>query len=357
MPPLISIANLTKTFAGVAAVDDVSLDIRDNEFIALLGPSGCGKTTLLRMIGGFENPDSGRITMDGEDIIGLPPNKRPLNMVFQSYAVFPHMNVRDNVAYGLKMEKTPKAEMQKRTEDALAMVRLESFADRYAHQLSGGQRQRVALARALVKRPRALLLDEPLSALDAKLREAMQTELCKLQRTAGIAFVVVTHDQDEALSMAERVAVMRDGKIQQLDSPRNLYEAPANCFVADFVGKMNILSARHLGGRRYAAEGIGDIGAADDNPAARYVAVRPEKIATGMPPPDEANPIQLRAVIDAVAYYGGETVLTTKTEGGATLTITNLNRSRDIAYNPAVGNIGDTLPLWWSPEDTITLAE
>ncbi|MGI9296664.1 MAG: ABC transporter ATP-binding protein [Gammaproteobacteria bacterium] len=356
MEPLIRIRNLCKNFGDCAATDDVSLDIYDREFVALLGPSGCGKTTLLRMLGGFETPDGGEITMGGADLIPLPPNRRPLNMVFQSYAVFPHMNVRDNVAYGLKMDGAAAGEIKSRVRDALSLVRLESFAERFSHQLSGGQRQRVALARALVKRPRVLLLDEPLSALDAKLREAMQTELVKLQHAVGITFVVVTHDQDEALSMAERIAVMDDGKIMQLDTPRNLYERPANRFVADFIGRMNILPARRLREKIYAAEGLGEVFAAEDNPRAKYVAVRPAyiRVADEKTAPQDAKPANIFSVtVEGVSYYGGETVLSAKTENGASLSVILPNQSRDSAP-PANG---EKIAVRWRAEDMITLAE
>ena len=259
---LIEVRGISKHFGREKAVNDVSLDIYDKEFLVLLGPSGCGKTTLLRLIGGFENPTEGVIRMDGRDIAALPPNKRPVNMVFQSYAVFPHMNVRDNIAYGLRIDRVAAPELKRRVDEAVSLVQLDGLETRFSHQLSGGQRQRVALARALVKRPRLLLLDEPLSALDAKLRETMQNELVKLHNTVGITFVVVTHDQDEALSMAERVAVMESGGIRQLDTPRNLYEAPSSRFVADFVGRMNILPARAAGDGRYAVDGLGEIAAA-----------------------------------------------------------------------------------------------
>lgn len=236
---LLSLSNLTKQFDGKTVLDALDLDIFDGEFITLLGPSGCGKTTLLRLMAGFEHPDDGRITLAGEDLTHTPPEHRPLNTVFQHYALFPHMTVFDNVAYGLKMEKRPAAEIRERVNDALAMVQLEEFGRRKPQQLSGGQQQRVAIARAVVKRPRLLLLDEPLSALDFKLRRTMQVELKRLQRELGITFVFVTHDQEEALSMSDRVVVLKDGRIQQLGTPREVYERPANLFTARFVGETN----------------------------------------------------------------------------------------------------------------------
>lgn len=248
-PPIISIRGITKRFGPVVAVDQVCLEIRANEFFALLGPSGCGKTTLLRMLAGFESPDEGDILIDGQDMTDVAPNRRPVNMVFQSYAVFPHMTVFDNVGYGLRVTRTPGPEIETRVREALEMTRLGGLADRRPDQLSGGQLQRVALARALVKRPKVLLLDEPLSALDAKLREAMRLELVNLQQTVGIAFVFVTHDQNEALSMANRIAVMDEGRIRQVARPAELYEFPNCRFVADFIGQMNLFEGRVKGRR------------------------------------------------------------------------------------------------------------
>lgn len=243
---LLSLRNLSKHFDGKTVLDALDLDILDGEFITLLGPSGCGKTTLLRLMAGFEHPDAGTVTLDGQDLTEVPPEQRPLNTVFQHYALFPHMSVFDNVAYGLKMEKRPKDEIRQRVEEALAMVQLQDFARRKPHQLSGGQQQRVAIARAVVKRPRLLLLDEPLSALDYKLRRTMQGELKRLQRELGITFVFVTHDQEEALSMSDRVVVLKSGLVQQLGTPREVYERPANLFTAGFVGETNLFPGQVL---------------------------------------------------------------------------------------------------------------
>ena len=237
---LLSLKGVSKAFDGKTVLDSLDLDILDGEFITLLGPSGCGKTTLLRLMAGFELPDTGSVTLAGHDITQAAPEHRPLNTVFQNYALFPHMSVYDNVAYGLKMEKRPKDEILQRVSDVLAMVQLQDFARRKPHQLSGGQQQRVAIARAVVKRPQLLLLDEPLSALDYKLRRTMQVELKRLQRELGITFVFVTHDQEEALSMSDRVVVVKDGEIQQLGTPREIYERPANLFTARFVGETNL---------------------------------------------------------------------------------------------------------------------
>ena len=242
--PLLHIDSVGRSFGDVRALDGVSLEIAENEFFALLGPSGCGKTTLLRSIAGFETPDTGQVRLGDEDLLRLPPNRRPVNLMFQSYALFPHLSVAGNIAYGLKRERLPRADIDQRVEEVLATVGLTALAKRRPAQLSGGQRQRVALARAIVKRPRLLLLDEPLSALDRKVRAEMQLELKRLQHEVGITFVVVTHDQDEAMSMADRIAVLADGRVQQVATPVELYRNPANLFVADFIGSSNRLAGR-----------------------------------------------------------------------------------------------------------------
>jgi ABC-type Fe3+/spermidine/putrescine transport system ATPase subunit len=238
---LLALDHVTKSFGDTKAVDDLTLDIQAGEFFALLGPSGCGKTTAMRMVAGFETPDAGRILLDGQDVAGTPPEKRPVNLVFQSYAVFPHLSVARNVAYGLEVTGTSKAEIAPRVAEALSLVKLDQRGDAMPSQLSGGQQQRVALARALVKRPKLLLLDEPLSALDRKLRAEMQSELKRLQREVGIAFLLVTHDQDEAMSVADRIAVMQAGRLEQVGTPADLYARPATRFVAGFFGEMNFL--------------------------------------------------------------------------------------------------------------------
>ena len=239
----IQINNISKHFADVKAVDDVSFEIKEGEFFSLLGPSGCGKTTLLRLLAGFEYPTSGNLLIDGTDITALPPDKRPTNMVFQNYAIFPHLNVEKNIQFGLRKLGLSNDEIDKRVKDVLSSVKLEGYEERFSNQLSGGQRQRVALARALVRQPKVLLLDEPLGALDKKLRDEMQLELRTLQKNIGITFVFVTHDQQEAISMSDRVAVMNDGKIQQLSVPNELYKNPENIFVSDFIGETNFLKA------------------------------------------------------------------------------------------------------------------
>src|SRR5215813_5343959 len=247
---IISLQNVSKHFGPVKAVDEVSFEIRRGEFFSLLGPSGCGKTTLLRILAGFEVPTSGEILIDGQPMSAVPPYARPTNMVFQNYAIFPHLNVRENIAFGLRKKKLTKAETARTVEEALALIKMPGYGERASHQLSGGQRQRVALARALVCQPKVLLLDEPLGALDKKLREEMQLELRQLQRSVGITFIFVTHDQEEALTMSDRIAVMARGKVLQINSPEGLYEAPNCREVAEFIGSMNFIEGRiaHLAG-------------------------------------------------------------------------------------------------------------
>ena len=245
-PVLLQIRHLSKSYGDTQILQNINLDIYDGEFLTLLGPSGCGKTTLLRLIGGFELPNAGSLQLEGVDIAGLPAEKRPINTVFQQYALFPHMNVYDNIAYGLKLKGVPKTEIDQRVREVLAMVQLDHTINRRPQDLSGGQQQRIAIARAVVNRPKMLLLDEPLSALDAKLREQMQSELKRLQRELGITFVFVTHDQQEALSMSDRIAVMKNGVFQQIDTPIGIYESPANLFTASFIGETNLFKGKVL---------------------------------------------------------------------------------------------------------------
>ena len=245
-PVLLQIRHLSKSYGDTQILQNINLDIYDGEFLTLLGPSGCGKTNLLRLIGGFELPNAGSLQLEGVDIAGLPAEKRPINTVFQQYALFPHMNVYDNIAYGLKLKGVPKTEIDQRVREALAMVQLDHTINRRPQDLSGGQQQRIAIARAVVNRPKMLLLDEPLSALDAKLREQMQSELKRLQRELGITFVFVTHDQQEALSMSDRIAVMKNGVFQQIDTPIGIYESPANLFTASFIGETNLFKGKVL---------------------------------------------------------------------------------------------------------------
>ncbi|MGB8815174.1 MAG: ABC transporter ATP-binding protein [Paracoccaceae bacterium] len=289
---------------AVRALDDVSVQIRKGEFFTLLGPSGCGKTTLLRLIAGFETPTSGQILLDGQDITDLPPNKRPVNTVFQSYALFPHLTVLQNIGFGLEMQGKPKAEVKATAEKMLALVRMEAFATRKVAQLSGGQQQRVALARALAPQPKVLLLDEPLSALDLKLRKEMQVELKRLQLETGITFVFVTHDQEEALTMSDRIGVMSAGKIQQIGTPREIYTRPVNRFVASFIGETNFLPATIEAGQVRLASGatVDAVGAADRSGKVT-VTIRPEQIRIAA----VAEPGALPATIRSWVYFGTDT--------------------------------------------------
>ena len=302
---VISIQGLTKRFGEVTAVDAVDLDLQENEFFALLGPSGCGKTTLLRMIAGFARPDAGRLLLDGQDMTALRPNRRPVNLMFQSYALFPHMTVGQNIAYGLEMEGCGRDEIKRRVGEMLEMTELAAFRARKPDSLSGGQRQRVALARALVKRPRVLLLDEPLGALDKKLREQMQLELKRMQHEIGITFVIVTHDQEEALVMADRIAVLKDGEVMQVGSPRDLYEFPADRFVAGFIGKMNFFAGPRSP-EGVAFDGSVLAGIAPEGTEVSSVAmaaVRPERLRLAPQRPADGRNAVAGRIVD-IAYHG-----------------------------------------------------
>ena len=357
---IIRIENVTKAFGRVLAVDNVSLDIEEGEFFALLGPSGCGKTTLLRMIAGFELPTEGRLLIDGQDMSHVPPNKRPVNMVFQSYAVFPHMTVFDNVAYGLRVTGVTGTEVSRRVDEALALVRLEDYGVRKPDQLSGGQRQRVALARALVCQPRVLLLDEPLSALDAKLREQMRSELAQLQDKIGITFVIVTHDQDEALAMASRCAVMHKGGLQQVATPSDLYEYPNSRFVADFIGSVNMIEGQlSVDMRDHAiihAPKLDvpiylDHGVTGAEGGTVWVAIRPEKMVLakrvqGAPPPQSDAPPGHNVVagtICHISYLGSVSVFEVMTVSGLKLRALHMNPTRS-----AVEEFTWDEPVWIS---------
>lgn len=328
--PIVSAKHLTRSFDKVAAVDDVSFDIQENEFFSLLGPSGCGKTTLLRMIAGLEVPSAGQLLIGDVDMANCPANQRPVNMVFQSYAVFPHMSVADNVGYGLKVTGQSRSEIAPKVRQALEMVQMENLASRRPHQLSGGQQQRVALARALVKQPRVLLLDEPLSALDAKLREQMQAELIRLQKAVGITFIMVTHDQQEALSMSDRIAVMDAGKISQLASPRQLYERPENRFVASFIGKINLIEATLIdtdsSGTNIELADAGRVRLADTSNinGSVMLAVRPEHITleTANATPTPAGYIDIAVKPIQLLFLGDSSQLTVQSDQGTRLLVT-----------------------------------
>jgi spermidine/putrescine transport system ATP-binding protein/putrescine transport system ATP-binding protein len=313
--PLIEIRGVSRQFGDVTALDDVSVEIRENEFFALLGPSGCGKTTLLRIIAGFEHPDGGAVTLGGDDLLAVPPHRRPVNLMFQSYALFPHMSVEKNVAYGLEREGLPKAEIRARVDEVLRTVGLHDRARRRPHQLSGGQRQRVALARAIVKRPRLLLLDEPLSALDRKVRAEMQLELKRLQHEVGITFVVVTHDQEEAMSMADRIAVMDGGRVEQVDTPVDLYERPQSLFVADFIGSSNIFAGVVAPGG-LAVPGLGTLPAEDvglPSGTSAYLSVRPEH--TQLLAAGAAHEAVLTGTVIDTQFLGGASTVAVEVPG------------------------------------------
>jgi spermidine/putrescine transport system ATP-binding protein len=300
----IDLVRLTKSYGDQLVLKGIDVSIGSGEFFSLLGPSGCGKTTTLRVIGGFEQPDGGRVLLDGQDISRTPPEKRPVNTVFQSYALFPHLTVERNVAFGLRFHKgSDRNSDATRVVDALRLVRLERYANRKPHQLSGGQQQRVALARALVLRPRVLLLDEPLGALDAKLRKELQLELTALQRDVGITFVYVTHDQEEALTMSDRLAVMREGEVEQIGTPRDIYENPVSRYVADFLGVANLLPAEHLGGGRVRVGGT-EVRAESNGVASGpcHVVVRPERVR--LVPAGTGGDNSLRCRVEQVVYSG-----------------------------------------------------
>jgi putrescine transport system ATP-binding protein len=362
-PPLVQIQSLTKRFDGVTAVDQVSLDIRRNELFAILGSSGCGKSTLLRLLAGFEEATSGRILIDGVDMTDAPPYERPVNLMFQSYALFPHMTVAENVGYGLKKEGLPAARIRERVAEMLAMVKLEALAARKPEKLSGGEQQRVALARALVKRPKLLLLDEPLAALDKKLREHTQFELANLQYQLGTTFVVVTHDQDEAMTLASRIAVMAQGRIAQVGTPGEVYEYPANRFVADFVGNINLIEAQVTG----AANGVlslacealaAQLAAPSDEPiavgASLCVAVRPEKITISRQPPDGGERNVLKGVVWDLGYFGDQSLYRVRLPSGAIIQVSaqNLRRSASLTVE-----WDDEVYLSWDVASTILLRE
>jgi len=312
--PAVTVAHVTKRFGAATAVDDVSLEIEPNEFFSILGPSGCGKTTLMRMITGFEMPTAGHIELSGVDVTHRPPNKRDLNMLFQSYALFPHLSVFDNVAFELKVRRRPRGEMKSKVGEALDLVRLAGYERRKPSELSGGQRQRVALARAVVSRPGVVLLDEPLGALDLKLRQEMQLELKRMQREVGITFVYVTHDQEEALTMSDRIAVMSEGRVLQIDTPRAIYHHPATRFVADFIGRSTFLSGRvDATGRFLDVDGLGPV------PLPRHgieagdaacVAIRPERVRIEPRRLDDPTPpgdFALPATVGEVIFAGSDT--------------------------------------------------
>lgn len=322
--PLIRFENVTKSFGDFTAIDNLTLDIFAQEFFALLGPSGCGKTTMMRMLAGFETPTKGRIELAGQDIAPVPPNKRAVNMMFQSYALFPHLSVYENIAFGLRRGDMNKNDIAARVEEMLKLTRLEKFARRKPHQISGGQRQRVALARSLAKAPKLLLLDEPLGALDAKLRQATQFELMDIQEKTGTTFVIVTHDQEEAMTVASRVAVMDEGRLIQVATPQRIYEAPENVYVADFIGDVNIIegTSKPIGQGQYKVHpmsGGAPFIAASERPFSDgqtcHLAVRPEKISIHADRPTDTDNAVQGKVLD-IAYLGNLSTYHVELPGG-----------------------------------------
>ncbi len=361
----IRIANLTKSFEGIRAVDDLSLDVREGEIFCLLGGSGSGKSTLLRMLAGFERPDAGRIEIDGQDMTAVPPWERPVNMMFQSYALFPHMTVEANVAYGLRQAGLSKAEREARTAEMLKLVKLEPYGRRKPAQLSGGQRQRVALARALAKRPKALLLDEPLSALDKKLREETQFELMDIQERVGATFIVVTHDQEEAMTLADRIGVMDQGRLVQVDAPRDLYEYPRNRFIAEFVGSVNLfegvvaedepdhvlIRSAALGGEAFVHHGM-----SCQEGQTVWLAVRPEKLRLTRERPGATLGPDLggfaEGVVEDVAYMGGLTHYRVRLASGFRAKVTVANRDR---HDDEAPSWEDRVWISWPPSAGVAL--
>ncbi len=344
--PFISIRNITKRFGDFTAVKDVSLDIYQGELFCLLGGSGCGKSTLLRMLAGFETPTAGKVLIDGQDMASVPANKRPTNMMFQSYALFPHMSVEKNVAYGLLREGKSKVEAYARVAEMLKLVKLEPYAKRKPHQLSGGQRQRVALARALIKQPKLLLLDEPLGALDKKLREETQFELIRIQETLGVTFIVVTHDQDEAMTLSTRIGVMDNGEIKQVGEPREIYETPNSRYVADFIGSVNLFEGK-VGPAAPDLMRVAttDLGPVSVPPVAGltqgqtvWVAIRPERITLTRKRP-ENTPNIATGIVEDLGYIGHMSAYRVKLDNGRVIRVTQSNRLRDedpISWDEAV---------------------
>ncbi|HMK70860.1 MAG TPA: ABC transporter ATP-binding protein [Xanthobacteraceae bacterium] len=357
--PLLRIEVLTKRFGGTAVVERLSLDIYEGEFFALLGPSGCGKTTLLRLIAGFERPNAGRILLDGVDLARVPPHRRPVNMMFQNYALFPHLTVEANVAFGLKQEGLPRHEIAQRVADMLALVKLERFAGRKPHQLSGGQRQRVALARSLVKRPRVLLLDEPMAALDKKLRGETQFELMELQRELGLTFVIVTHDQSEAMIVADRIGVMDRGRLMQVAPPEVIYERPNSRWVADFVGDVNLFEGR-LGADCQSVEGtaagrVRGVAKVDAEPGKLvWAAVRPENVGIAREPPLPGLDNCVAGTVIDIGYLGDTSVYHVRVRDGALVKVAIANAARGAGRAVTFDD-----PVWlnWLPEAAILLTQ
>ncbi len=357
--PFIRFENITKTFGDYTAIDNLTLDIYEREFFSLLGPSGCGKTTLMRMLAGFEEPTSGRVLLQGKDISGVPPYRRPTNMMFQSYALFPHMTVEKNIAFGLKQDGLPKDEITARVAEMLKLVQLSPFANRKPSQLSGGQRQRVALARSLAKKPKVLLLDEPLGALDKKLREETQFELMDLQQTLGMTFLIVTHDQEEAMTVSDRIAVMDKGVVVQVATPAEIYEAPNSRYVADFIGDINIFEGRvtadegavkrlECGGLSVAVADARPLGAGE----AAAFAIRPEKVRISPDPPADPTVNAFYGEVWDIGYLGDFSVFIVADENERTMRAAQANVAR-LVDRPIT--FGDKVWLTWKAESGLVL--
>ena len=363
--PFIKVDGITKSFGGFTAVDQVDLEIFRGELFSLLGASGCGKTTLLRILAGLETPTSGRVWIDGVDITQMPAYERPVNMMFQSYALFPHMNVAQNVAYGLKRDGIPKEEIGQRVDQMLTMVELSGFSKRKPHQLSGGEQQRVALARALVKRPKVLLLDEPLAALDKRLREQTQYELMRIQEQLGVTFIVVTHDQQEAMTLSTRIAVMNEGRFIQVGAPTELYENPDNRFIASFIGSVNLFAGRTLTRDDHLytiALNKHDLQCQVEhtqhlnNGSPIWVAVRPEKITISRTPVASEGLNQLTGTVDDIAYTGNLSTYRVKTQPGDIVEVTHPNQSRSRG-SQLIADWNDTVYLHWTSANSVLLTE
>ena len=365
--PLLEIKNITKKYGDNIAVDNVDLTIYEGEIFALLGSSGCGKSTLLRMIAGFENPTSGSILLDGEDIIGVPPYKRHLNMMFQSYALFPHMTVGQNIAFGLKQEKLPKKVIEERVDKMLKLVHMEEYVNRKPNQLSGGQRQRVALARSLAKQPKLLLLDEPMGALDKKLREQMRLELVNIIESVGVTCIMVTHDQEEAMTMAERIAIMNRGEFIQVGSPRQIYENPNCCFAAEFIGSVNMFESTLVTSGPEVGSIIRckdlehdihlDLDVDLDDGMEVTVAIRPEKIyiEKTQPVDEDGKPLKdnyTTGIVTEIAYMGDISIYHVKLNSGKVVITTLPNVDR---FNKGLPTWDDKVFLSWDPESCVTL--
>ncbi len=360
--PHVQLVNIRKNYGDFTAVDNISLDIYKGEFFSLLGPSGCGKTTLLRMLAGFERPTHGSILLEGEDMSVIPPYQRPVNMMFQSYALFPHMSVENNIAFGLKQDKVPKPEIAQRVNEAIELVQLQKFAKRKPHQLSGGQKQRVALARSLVKKPKMLLLDEPLGALDKKLRQQTQFELMNIQEQLGITFVIVTHDQEEAMTVSSRIAVMDHGRIVQVATPSQIYEYPNSRYVAEFIGDVNIFQGRVESSdehnTRIVSEECGctiHTGRASElaDGATAWVAIRPEKLEISTQAPEDTQQNCIRGEVWDIGYLGNISVYHVKLQSGKMVTAVRTNRVRNLESNITWE---DQVYLYWSESAAVTLS-